>query len=392
MWIALMKFALFSIFLYLSSSKGDNSYNSRPIIHWYAPFYSGGGYCSEAISFISILSEMSYPLYISQHGDSINEKFLQNMRYDEKQLLDSRFTRNSIAEEISICHSEPGAWSAPFPHYHTQQCPPSNSGYKIGRTMFETNRIPTGWVNRLNFMDEIWVPTEFARQIFLQEGVDETKLQIIPEPIDTDFFSMGSSETAGQRKLILRQRMSQILNNQNSLSLTESTFLYLFIGKWEYRKGVQLLLRAFLNEFSHSYSNSVPPEGREDIALTIVTSAYHSTNDFFNAIIRELLSEQIISPSIFRRAFDSSSSLTLNDLDPDEPITKLLGRVVLLTDVPQEEMPTLYQLSNILVVFIKVKFVLTASRLFLLVVKGGVVLMWKPWLAEFRLSQRIGVV
>jgi hypothetical protein len=56
-----------------------------------------------------------------------------------------------------VCHSEPGAWDPPL--YQTLECPPSSKSlppemmypnrtklYKIGRTMFETDGIPSGWM------------------------------------------------------------------------------------------------------------------------------------------------------------------------------------------------------------------------------------------------------
>ena len=55
--------------------------------------------------------------------------------------------------------------------------------------MFETNTIPSGWVQRLNYMDEIWVPTEFAFKIFEENGVPGEKLRIFEEAVDTNFFS-----------------------------------------------------------------------------------------------------------------------------------------------------------------------------------------------------------
>jgi glycosyltransferase involved in cell wall biosynthesis len=337
-----------ALFLLLFSLKLSQSFerDSSPI-HWYAPFYSGGGYCSEAFSFVSVLSQGNRPLYISQHGDSLNHKFLQNMRTSEREFLDSKFLARSIPNEISICHSEPGAWHAPFPHYHTQQCPPSNSGYKIGRTMFETDRLPQGWVQRLNFMDEIWVPTDFARKVFLHEGVAVEKLHIVPEPVDTQFYSPSELSSDSEKKIALRNRISQLLRDQTEgrqQQITDSTFIYLFVGKWEYRKGVQLLLQAFLNEFNQSAA-----EQEEDVALIIVTSAYHSTDDFFHAILQELFTEQLLSPSILLSS-SLPASLTLKDLQPSHQLTRLLQRVILLTDLPQDEMPLLYQLSNILVI------------------------------------------
>ena len=37
--------------------------------------------------------------------------------------------------------------------------------------MFETDRLPDGWVERLNKVDEVWVPTHFHRAIFEDAGV-----------------------------------------------------------------------------------------------------------------------------------------------------------------------------------------------------------------------------
>lgn len=36
----------------------------------------------------------------------------------------------------------------------------ADATYSVGRTMFETDRIPKGWAKRLNGMDEIWVPAK----------------------------------------------------------------------------------------------------------------------------------------------------------------------------------------------------------------------------------------
>ena len=42
--------------------------------------------------------------------------------------------------------------------------------YTIGRTMFETDRIPSGWAERLNVMDEVWVPSAFNARAMLGCG------------------------------------------------------------------------------------------------------------------------------------------------------------------------------------------------------------------------------
>jgi len=52
--------------------------------------------------------------------------------------------------------------------------------------MFETDRLPSGWAERLNKMDYIWVPTEFHRGIFATGGVVPEKLRVVPESVDVD--------------------------------------------------------------------------------------------------------------------------------------------------------------------------------------------------------------
>jgi len=39
-------------------------------------------------------------------------------------------------------------------------------------------RLPDGWPARLNVMDEIWVPTQFHRNIFEANHVPSHKLQV----------------------------------------------------------------------------------------------------------------------------------------------------------------------------------------------------------------------
>ena len=133
-------------------------------VKWFAPFYSGGGYCSEAIDYLAILSRVSWlELGIEQHGDGFSSTFAHGLSQETQTLLKSSLLtgRRMKSIDIAICHSEPGAWDPPL--YQTSKCPPDNAKIRIGRTMFETDRTPKGWVERLNKMDEIWVPT---KQVF----------------------------------------------------------------------------------------------------------------------------------------------------------------------------------------------------------------------------------
>ena len=52
--------------------------------------------------------------------------------------------------------------------------------------MFETDRLPKGWNERLNQVDEVWVPTHHHRQIFVDAGVTKPVV-VVGQGIDIDF-------------------------------------------------------------------------------------------------------------------------------------------------------------------------------------------------------------
>ena len=114
--------------------------------------------------------------------------------------------------------------------------------WRVGRTTFETDRLPVGWLEVLRELDEVWVPSQFNREVFAQMGVDEGKLCVLPEGIDTAFFHPEVEP------LSLPHRRG---------------FNFLSVFEWTQRKGPEILLRAYLSEFKSD----------EDVALILKTYA-----------------------------------------------------------------------------------------------------------------------
>ncbi|CAN0464262.1 unnamed protein product, partial [Discosporangium mesarthrocarpum] len=126
-------------------------------------------------------------------------------------------------------------------------------------------------------LQQVWVPTEFHRELFEAGGVHPKRLQVLGEPVDTDFFNpsrfrqamgddlrgwaalgaepqgygeagravavggAGGEAGAGwgriSRPLVLDERIGP------------ETFVFLSVFKWEDRKGWDILLEAFFSEF-----------------------------------------------------------------------------------------------------------------------------------------------
>ena len=76
---------------------------------WYAPFWSGGGYGSEAIAFVSSLASLVRRLKVTQHGDTYSPAFEAGLSKRSRKMLE-KLSKAAVSADrlISICHSEPG--------------------------------------------------------------------------------------------------------------------------------------------------------------------------------------------------------------------------------------------------------------------------------------------
>jgi GT2 family glycosyltransferase len=71
--------------------------------------------------------------------------------------------------------------------------------YKIGFTMLEVDGFPEEWVRKANKMDEIWVPSEFNKQTFLDCGL-KRPIHKIPLGVDTNYFNPDIRSIKNQNK------------------------------------------------------------------------------------------------------------------------------------------------------------------------------------------------
>jgi glycosyltransferase involved in cell wall biosynthesis len=99
---------------------------------------------------------------------------------------------------------------------------------RVGRTAFSTDRIPDGWAQCCNEMDEVWVPSEFNRQTFAGSGVDARRIRVLHTGVDTQLFRPGL----------------QPLNIPHTRG-----FNFLSVTSGRQQCGTDALLRAFVHEF-----------------------------------------------------------------------------------------------------------------------------------------------
>ncbi|CAM8893002.1 unnamed protein product [Rhodiola kirilowii] len=259
--------------------------HNRPCVLWMAPFLSGGGYSSEAWSYILALHQYnlrnpSCRLGIYQHGDMESLEFWEGLPQDIRELaIELHQTECAFNETIVVCHSEPGAWNPPL--FNTVPCPPADYGSflaVIGRTMFETDSVNEEHVKRCNHMSYVWVPTDFHVRTFVKSGVEAKKVVKVVQAVDVSFFDPLKYEPLD---------LSSVAEPVLGLGLPKkNAFVFLSVFKWEYRKGWDVLLSAYLKEFSAD----------DNVVLYLLTNPYHSDRNFGNKIVDYVKNSKLEKP------------------------------------------------------------------------------------------------
>jgi hypothetical protein len=217
---------------------------------WFAPFLSGSGYGSEATAFALALQNSSVRLRLTPSGDTPSEALAAGLPAWQHEALRA-FAATKIDPErtVAVCHMEPGAWNVRGgPRYRTPHCPPDEApAFAVGRTMFETDTVPKEWVERMQEMDQLWVPTEFNRRSFAAAGVRAAKIRILPEPVDTAYFDPVAAVPLDLAALGRSITPAGGADHCEAPGCGDAAgpapFRFLSVFKWEERKGWDILLR-----------------------------------------------------------------------------------------------------------------------------------------------------
>lgn len=107
-------------------------------------------------------------------------------------------------------------------------------GHPILYTVWESTRLPSDWLPVMHNAPTIWTSSHWGRQIMIDNGIPAEKIHVIPEGVNTDIFNPKVAPLAALSKI--------------------PGFKFLHAGKYEDRKGSELLIRAF-DEHFHNKKN-----------------------------------------------------------------------------------------------------------------------------------------
>ncbi len=120
----------------------------------------------------------------------------------------------------------------------------------VGYTVWELDRLPPHWPGLLNRLDTVIVPCRWNEQVFRKGGVT-VPIHVVPHL--SQFFA-DPAATADPTSLVRRLGGPQALQGR---------FVFYGIGVWSERKGMERLLRAYLDTFTAD----------DPVALILKTSA-----------------------------------------------------------------------------------------------------------------------
>ena len=101
----------------------------------------------------------------------------------------------------------------------------SYNGYKIGYNVWESTKYSNQFFNQLLTLDELWVPTEWQKEISIKQGYPKDKIFVIPEGVDGKIFK------------------------PNPKLKKQDKFQFIIVGRWDYRKGIKESIEGFLKAF-----------------------------------------------------------------------------------------------------------------------------------------------
>jgi len=185
--------------------------SNNPSVHWYGHFTSYGGFSR---------MNRAFAFGLSNRGVRVRA----DIQACDVHVNESTVDQLKKLSNIHVQENAPKIFGAtvPISMFH--------SGKKVLYTMMETScTLHKDYVGKLNLFDEIWVPTDFGKDMFKKNGV-HPPVYVMPLGVDVNRYTPTPKE----------------FNFPNP----EKDFVFLSVFKWGYRKGYDILLKAFMEEFT----------------------------------------------------------------------------------------------------------------------------------------------
>ena len=144
----------------------------------------------------------------------------------------------------------------------------------VMRVMFETDRMPQGWLSPLLQRDEIWVPSRFNFETFARSGVPEDHMRILGGTLDFDAFDPAAGVEPWD------------------LGAPAGSFVFLTNFDFSERKGWKQLLHGWARAF----------DKHDDVCLVLKTGSFYVEDGSVQEKIDEFLRTELGAGALDRMA------------------------------------------------------------------------------------------
>lgn len=222
--------------------------NKTPII-WTGPTYDAGGYALMNRQFMKGLEAAGVPVQyeLLQSQEDMDAKNVSLLK---------RLQANRVPPDAPKIYG----MTAPLIYDWARR--------KVLFTMMETRVLHKDYTIRCNCADEIIVPSQWCLDIFRESGV-KVPMTVVPLGVDTSLYKPNVEPVGFSKKM--------------------GSFVFLSVFGWSMRKGYDVLLKAYLEEFTSD----------DDVTLLISSRFFGSTDESKKQFIRndiERVSSMVKNP------------------------------------------------------------------------------------------------
>jgi len=212
--------------------------SGSPTVFWEGPIFDGGGYANMNRQYLFNLTEL---------GVTVRPTLVSTLMDVENEVRD-----RIVALSYNLIPLQ-------SPKVYATNVPGSHVGRVVAYTMMETEtKIHESLAHKLMVADEIWVPCEWNRETFIGGGL-KRDIHIMPLGVDHEeyhpaeksvFFDCGTRD-----------------------------FTFLSVFNWNWRKGFDVMLKAYIRAFSSD----------DDVSM-VMQSRFVGQKKFSNQIHKDIKS------------------------------------------------------------------------------------------------------
>jgi len=249
--------------------------NGAPRIRFYGFVSSYTGFGTASRAYIHAFDAAAIDMSVT-NLDFLEQPFVQDP-------VVTRYINRQNNPSFHLCHAEP---------HHNHHLHDLFSRLII-LTTWEADRLPQRYVDALNKVLEVWVPSRFNLEVFQRQL--KTPVFQIPHPV---YLSRPACLSKAQ------------IDTQ--LGWNEDTFVFLAMGTWQERKNLPAVIEAFLRAF---------PD--EPNAVLIIKTLYAFTTE---ALVREQMAEAVSKAGLTQAITATKRVRISSTFWPEEYVAALAQR------------------------------------------------------------------